>query len=108
MSRHSRFDIDEDCSNAARIEALVLMRGGRILEHVAGVALALLDNCPVAIRVDGPRSGTYATLSKTGVGRPKQLSDRLLLEWSEADTVAPSRHGDRQVLAASTANTYAD
>jgi hypothetical protein len=83
MSRHFAFNFEEERSEAAAIEAVVLMRGGRLLEDGAGVVLAVLENRPIAIRLDGPRAGTYITLSKTGVGRRQNLPDRGFLDTAD-------------------------
>ncbi|GGW39912.1 hypothetical protein GCM10011452_30390 [Gemmobacter lanyuensis] len=98
MSRHFSFDCHEDYTEAAHIEALLLLRGGRILDAASGVALALLDERPVVVRLEGRRSGNYALLSKTGPGTIKQLSDQQFLEWAEADGGAASARPDQQVV----------
>jgi hypothetical protein len=98
VSRHFTFDAHEDHSAAAYIEALLLLRGGRILVVASGVALAHLDDRLVALRLEGLRSGCYAILSKSGLGRPEQLSDRQFLEWAEAgEGAASARRGQRVV-----------
>lgn len=98
MSRHFAFDCHEDYTEAAHIEALLLLRGGRILDAASGVALAMLDDRPVVVRLDGAASGSYAMLSKTGPGRLKQLSDRRFLEWVEAEGGAAPAHQVQQVV----------
>lgn len=97
MSRHFSFDFDDPCPGAA-IEALLGIRGGRLLEEHAGVAIAILENRPIALRLEGPRAGAYATLTKTGLGRPQTLSDRLFLEMVEAEMGKSSGHATRQVV----------
>lgn len=98
MSRHFAFNFQEDYTEAAHIEALLLLRGGRILDAASGVALAMLDDRLVVLRLEGPRSGNYAMLSKTGPGRLKQLSDRRFLEWvEEAEAAASARRCQRVV-----------
>lgn len=92
MSRHFAIDVP------AHIESLLLLRGGRILDAASGVALAILEDRPVVVRLDGPLSGSYAMLSQTGLGRREQLSDRQFLEWVEfGEGAAPARR-DQQVV----------
>lgn len=101
MSRHYSCDFDfddDDLRPAAAIEALALMRGLRLLETEAGVAIAVLEKRPIALRLEGPRAGTYATLTKTGLGRPQTLSDRLFLEMVEADMCKAAGHATWQVV----------
>lgn len=98
MSRHFAFDCHEDLSEAAHIEALLDLRGGRILDAASGVALALLDDRPVVVRLEGRLSGSYAMLSKKGLGRREQLSGRRFLEWVEAGEGAASARRDQQVV----------
>jgi hypothetical protein len=98
VSRHFTFDCHEDYSEAAHIEALLLLRGGRILDAASGVALAMLEERLVVVRLEGPRSGRYAMLSKIGPGRLEQLSDRRFLEWVEGGEGAASARRDQHVV----------
>jgi len=98
VSRHIAFNCHEDYSEAAHIEALLHLRGGRILDAVSGVALAILEDRPVVVRLEGPLSGSYAMLSKIGLGKPEQLSDRRFLEWLEGGEGAASARRDQHVV----------
>jgi hypothetical protein len=98
VSRQFAFDDHEDYTEAAQIEALLHLRGGRILDAASGVALAMLDDRLVVLRLEGPWSGSYALLSKTGLGRPEQLSDRRFLEWLEGGGGAASARRDQHVV----------
>ena len=98
MSHQFAFDDHEDYTEAAQIEALLHLRGGRILDAASGVALAILEDRPVVVRLEGPLSGSYALLSKTGLGRPEQLSDRRFLEWLEGGGGAASARRDQHVV----------
>ena len=98
MSYLFPFDFEEDRSEAAEIEAHVLVRGGRIVERGSRVALALLGDVPVILLLDGPKAGMLAKLLHSGIGRLETIWEPDFSELSQAAAEnASATHSGGQV-----------
>lgn len=84
--------VPDDCSPLDQVEGLLCMRNGHFLDWGERVALAILDDEPVALRLDGPRAGYYGRLLPGG-GPCQSLSNveflREIEGFSGPDPAAP-------------------
>jgi hypothetical protein len=91
MSYVRPFVFEEDYSDAAAIEALVLARGGQILASGGRVALAILEGRPALLLIKGPEAGTQAMLLRNGIGPPCDIQDSSLLSDMAQTTAMETR-----------------
>ncbi len=82
-------NFEKDRLDTEKTEAAILARGGQIVASGAKVALAILDEGPAIVIMNGPKAGTQARLLKNGIGRPRDILGSVVPTMTSPCAVEP-------------------
>lgn len=82
-------NFEKDNLDTEKTEAAILARGGQIVASGAKVALAILDEGPAIVVMNGPKAGTQAMLLKNGIGRPRDILGSVVPAMTSPCAVEP-------------------